>query len=224
MKTKLIYDTVIFDMDGTLLDSAPGIIKTIHEVFNELNISFPEMEDESRLIGPPLKYVYHHMLGLDMVQLEKAISHHHRYYMSHGIFETTLFPGVRELMRDLKLAGAKVGVATSKYYQFAEKLMDHFGLEPYIDLAEMSNGTEMTSTKENMIATIMSSFKSKAERTVMIGDTIYDAEGARLNAISFIAVLYGYGTHENMQKAKVMQFANTVNELRPLLFSDLQSV
>ncbi len=214
------YKTVIFDKDGTLLDSAEGIVNAIRYTAKKLGVSFPPGFDERRLIGPPLKLSYRDGLGIVPEMLDRAVELHREYYVSKGLYEAQLYPGIKDLLRDLNGAGVKVCVATAKHYIPAGIMMEHFGLTPFIHHSEMNNGTERKSSKKEMIASVLAHCDSEAKESVMIGDTVYDVEGAVGNDVSFIGVLYGYGLRKEMEEAGARTFAANTREMRAELLGE----
>ena len=213
----LVYKTVIFDMDGTLLDSAQGVINSVRYALTKLHRPFPDSLDERKLVGPPLRYSFAQLLGIESNLLDAAVEAYREYYGSHGAYEASFYPGMELLLRDLHKAGAAICLATSKYSVMAEKVMDHFGMGSYFRYKAMSDGTEALSTKKAMLAKVLSESRSSAADSVMIGDTVYDAQGAFANDLPFIGVLYGYGTRKEMESEGAGCFAADVPELRTLL-------
>jgi phosphoglycolate phosphatase len=147
------------------------------------------------------------------------VDRYREYYREIGLFEAECYPGIRDLLRDLRRAGAKVCLDTSKYAAMAERMLEHFGLRPLIDHMAMSAGGERHSAKKEMLLDVLAACGKRPGAAVMIGDTHYDAEGALAVGMPFIGVLYGYGTREEMEKAGGSVFAADVPELKKLLFS-----
>ena len=214
----LKYETIIFDKDGTLLDSVQGVLNSIHYALDRLGLNFPAGVDGRRLVGPPLRHTYHHVLGVGLERLDEAVALHREYYLRQGFCEAAPYAGAKNLLADLNAAGGKVCIATTKYRPLAERMLAHFELAPYIFHAEMSDGTEMSSAKSGMLARVLEAGGCAPERAVMIGDTVFDAESARDNGIPFIGVLFGYGTRAEMEAAGATRFVGSLEELRVELF------
>jgi haloacid dehalogenase superfamily, subfamily IA, variant 1 with third motif having Dx(3-4)D or Dx(3-4)E len=212
------YETVIFDKDGTLLDSAPGVMNAVRYALERLGLPFPEGVEQRSLIGPPLRYGYSSILGVSDDMLERAVVLHREYYGKYGLYEAELYPGIMDLVRELHGLGVKVCVATSKFHVLAERMLEHFGLTPFLHYSVMSEGTELTSTKQAMLDKVLTHCGTPREQTVMVGDTIYDVEGAQGAGLPFIGVLFGYGTREQMEHAGARRFAGDAVDLRRQLF------
>ena len=215
----LKYDTIIFDKDGTLLDSVPGVLNSVHYALDRLGLPFPAGLEARRLVGPPLRHTYHHLLGVGLDRLDEAVNLHRDYYGTRGLFEAAPYAGAERLLADLHAAGGRVCIATTKYRPLARRMLEHFALTPYIFHAEMSDGTEMTSAKQGMLTRTLKRSGVPPGRAVMIGDTRYDAEAARDTGIPFIGVLFGYGTRLEMEAAGATRFVADIEGLRAELFA-----
>ena len=215
----LKYNTIIFDKDGTLLDSAAGVLNSVHYALDRLGLPFPDGLEARRLVGPPLRHTYHHVLGVSLDRLDEAVDLHREYYGARGLFEAAPYAGAERLLADLHAAGGQVCIATTKYRPLAQRMLEHFALTPYIFHAEMSDGTEMSSAKTGMLARTLERSGVAPGRAVMIGDTRYDAEAARDTGIPFIGVLFGYGTRAEMEAAGAMRFVEDIEGLRGELFA-----
>ena len=212
------YATVLFDLDGTILETAEGVLNGFCYALERLGRPFPDHVDSRRFIGPPLRYSFREWCGVCEEDMDRAIMLHREYYGSRGLFEAKPYPGVIELMRDLHKDGARVCVATSKYRGMAEKVLDHFGIRPYLSFAAMSGGGEQVSAKSDIIREALAHCGVAASAAVMVGDTVYDAEGAREVGIPFVGVLFGYGTRAEMEQEGASRFAADAQELRAMLY------
>jgi phosphoglycolate phosphatase len=128
------YKYVIFDLDGTLTDSAVGITNSVAYALKRWNI---EVEDKSTLncfIGPPLSGSFEKYFGFSEEQALEAVDEYRVYYRERGIFENLVYPGVPEMLQAVRDMGKKVILATSKPEHFAKQILDHFDLTKYFDL------------------------------------------------------------------------------------------
>lgn len=213
------YPITVFDMDGTLLDSAPGVVNGFKEALAHFGRPWPEDFDIRPCLGPPLNWSFTVKLDVPSEQVEEAIAAYREYYGRRGIFEAELYPGVKELLTDLNEAGVQVCLATTKYSVMAEKMMDHFGLRPLIRHAAMATVNQTKSAKKEMLLDLLERCGGRPREAVMIGDTRYDAEGAVAAGTDFIGVTYGYGLRKEMEEAGGREFAADVKALRAALLA-----
>ena len=213
----LKYETIIFDLDGTILDSAPGIRAGLAYALEKLGRPFPADLDLRLCMGPPLSWSFTALLGLPESRADEAVDIYREYYGQSGLYQAEIYPGLLDLLRDLNEAGAAVCLATSKSEIMARRMLEHFGLTPFLREAVMASGRERLSAKKQMIEEVLSRRGPKAGRAVMIGDTFYDAEGAGGAGVDFIGVLYGYGRREEMEAQGGRIFASDAAALRALL-------
>ena len=136
-----MYDTILFDLDGTLTDSGLGITKAVQYALGQLGYAVPPREELFSFIGPPLHKSFQRHCGVDEAGAVEAVRQFRVYYNEMGgILENEVYPGIRELLRDLKAAGKRLMIATSKPQAAAEKVMHHFGLDEFVP--EIIGGTD----------------------------------------------------------------------------------
>ena len=213
-----IYPITVFDMDGTLIDSAPGILNSLKYALAHLGLELPDSFDLRPCLGPPLSWSFQTQLHVPAEKIEEAIAVYRDYYGRTGAFEAELYPGIKTLLEDLNQAGAVVCLATTKYSVMAEKMMNHFGIRGLIKHAAMATVNQTQSAKKEMLQDLLKRCGQKPENAVMIGDTRYDAEGAAAAGLDFIGVLYGYGLREEMEQAGGRKFVADAMSLRSALF------
>ena len=217
----LKYETVIFDMDGTILDSDEGVLNAMRHAIKQLGFAEPPREEQRKFLGPPLKFSFEQVVGMDSASAEKAVRIYREYYAEKGVNECCLYPGMESLLHDLNGAGVKVCLATSKIAVMARKVLENFRLTGVFFYTEESDGAESNPSKTAKVAKVLEKTGTAPERAVMIGDTKYDVASARENGVPFIGVLYGYGTRAEMEEAvggAVSEFyVDTVEELRAKL-------
>lgn len=211
------FSTVIFDLDGTLLETGRGVWNGFNSALEKLGMSMPSNLDRNSIIGPPLRYGFQNLAGVDQKDVETAVRLYREYYSTEGIHEAEPYPGAIELLSELNQKGATVCLATSKYGALAEKQLKLFGLASFFSHTAMSKESEVTTTKSEMVAHLLETSGTSAQDAVMIGDTKYDVMGAVKNGVPFIGVLYGYGSREEMEKAGADSFVTDVPALRQML-------
>lgn len=196
MKPK--YDLVLFDLDGTLTDSGRGIVNSVKAAFNEIGRPAPGMEILRRFIGPPIWDSLTSMCHIPPEEALKAIKCYRKVYISKGVYENGVYEGIPELLTDLKNKGALLALATSKPATPTHIVLDHFGLNKYFDYISAENDSEHGGGKEKLIGRVLKESGIQAEKAVMVGDTKFDAAGARKAGTHFVGALYGFGSQEEM--------------------------
>ncbi|SHI01469.1 HAD hydrolase-like protein [Desulfosporosinus lacus] len=217
------YDILLWDLDGTLTDSKEGITRSVQYALSRLDYPIPEADDLDWIIGPPLKESFKTLLQTtDEALLNQAIIIYRERFREIGLYENIVYPGIPELLLELKEKGCKHLLATSKPRVFAEKILQHFLLEEYFDVIMGSELNGQFAEKETVIEEVLKRVPgSSLSKTVMIGDRKYDVLGARANQIDVIAVGYGYGTVDELQDANPDFIVPSVEGLGELLLNDL---
>ena len=214
------YNVLLWDLDGTLTDSKEGITLSVQYALRQLNYPAPKVDDLDWIIGPPLKESFKRLLQTtDDVLLNRAITIYRERYRELGLYENIVYPGIPELLSQLKEKGCRHLLATSKPRVFAEKILRHFLLEPYFSVIMGSELNGNFAEKDVLIAEVLKKVpKDLRSETVMIGDRSYDVHGARANHIDVISVGYGYGTAEELRDSAPNYIAPSVRDLKELLF------
>lgn len=214
------YQAILFDLDGTLTDSAPGILNAIRYACQTMDIPVPPETTLRRFLGPPLPFSFREYLHLNEADVARAVAGFREYYPEKGIFENEVYPGIPELLADLKKAGKTVVMATSKPELFARRIVAHFELDQYFDALCGSDMEETRADKAQVIAyALQTAGITDLQSAVMVGDREHDVKGAAKNGLPCIGAVYGYGTAEELKAAGAIALANTVQELRALLLS-----
>lgn len=190
-------ELVLFDLDGTLTDSRPGIIACIQHALAALGRPVPAEASLLWCIGPPLRGSFVHLLGGEE-HADRAVALYRERFGAVGLYENRVYDGIPQLLEDLKSRGIRLAVATSKAEVYATRIVEHFGLQ---DCFESVFGAELTGErgdKTELIAWALERTGADASRTTMIGDRSHDMIGARNNGIGAVGVLYGYGSREEL--------------------------
>ncbi len=212
------YDILLFDLDGTLTDSAPGVYNGFCAALGSLGMEIPTFEDFKKCMGPPLSYSFRTFFGLEGERLEAATKTYLTYAAAKGYTENSLIPGVEEALRRLNAAGYTLAVASTKAQPQVESVIRRFGLEPYFRLLAGSKDEVGRSSKADVLRYIIDALPiPDVSRALMIGDRFYDVEGARAWGIETLGVLYGYGTAEELGEAGAIHLSATPAELADFL-------
>ena len=211
------YSTVLFDLDGTLTDSADGIINSVLYALGKFGMSADPAELRG-FLGPPLDYSFSHFIGFSPEQTDAAIKYYREYFAETGLFENEPYEGADRLLRDLKASGKKILLATSKPEAFAKRILERFELAQYFDLICGATMDTSRSRKADVIRyALAESGTTDLSDAIMVGDRHHDVDGARECGLDCIGVLYGYGSREELETAGATYITGTVDELRDML-------
>lgn len=190
------YRTVLFDLDGTLIDSSPGILNGYRHALKKLGVAADASLINNELIGPPLRLCFDERFHVPQAELEHAIDLYREYYRPKGVYECALYPGVEEGLRALHAAGVRLYLATSKLRTSAELILEHLGLA---ELFDGIVGCELDGTREakkDVIGHILQGLPQDGSPVLMVGDRHHDAEGAQNTGVDMAAALWGFGATE----------------------------
>jgi len=194
--------TVLLDLDGTLIDSEPGILSSCHAALRALGHTPDPSLDLSAFIGPPIEDIMRVLLepyGDD--RTTDAVAAYRGDYGQNGLFLSLPYPGIAEALTTLRDAGVQLILATSKRREFAERILEHIG---FTDLFSAIHGSEPGGAldhKPELIAHIIERHGLATSHCVMMGDRRFDITGAHANKIRALGVLWGYGTQEELEAA-----------------------
>lgn len=211
-----MWKTVLFDLDGTLTDSAPGITLSIAYALDRFGIR----EDPKNLmnfVGPPLNESLSETFGFTPERTVEVIAAFRERYGVKGWLENAPYPGIEDLLRDLKAAGLTLLVATSKPEFQAVRVLNHFGLAQYFDhICGAPQGNEDGAKKSSVIRTALG-YTACPAQAVMVGDRRHDVAGAKETGLPCIGVLHGYGGREELEEAGADYIAEDMAALKALL-------
>lgn len=128
-----MYQTILFDLDGTLTNSELGITNSVAYALGKYGIQVPDKKALRVFIGPPLQESFERFYGFSKEECLKAIDYYHEYFSEKGLYENEVYLGVPDLLASLKQAGKQLIVATSKPEEFSIQILKHFGLYDYFD-------------------------------------------------------------------------------------------
>ena len=212
------YDVILFDLDGTLTDSSPGIINSIIYALKRYNITVEDTATLKKFLGPPLHESFKEFYGFDEDKSMEAVSFYREYFSTKGLLENQVYDGIPNLLEELKNNGKKLILATSKPQKFTDRIMEYFDLAKYFEFIAGSNMDGTRSKKADVIEYALQQCniidKSKA---VMVGDRMHDIIGAKAVGMDSIGVEYGYGDYEELNAAGATYIVKTVDDLKNIL-------
>ncbi|MCI6728977.1 MAG: HAD family hydrolase [Clostridiales bacterium] len=211
----MCYETIYFDLDGTLTDSGPGIMNAVAYALGAMGRPVPSRASMRRFIGPPLSYSFQAYEGMSPEDARRAVELYRVYYNDRGKFENTPYPGIDRLLEALRAKGKRLYVATSKPEGLSVEILEHFGLAGYFERIAGSTLDDSRSTKIQVLRYAIG--MGGRERAVMVGDRHLDVEGARENGLPCVGVVYGYGSRQELQEAGALALADTVEDLLHIL-------
>ncbi|MBQ1311739.1 MAG: HAD hydrolase-like protein [Blautia sp.] len=213
------YTTVLFDLDGTLTESGEGIAKSVQYALEKQGIQEENLEKLKAFVGPPLIESFMKYYGMTRETAEKSVVFYREYFRKKGIFENAVYPGIPEMLKNLKDKGYLLAVASSKPEPFVRQIMDYFALTPFFDEITGSTLDEKRTAKVDVIEETLRrmGLSDRRDEVVMVGDKEHDVLGAAEAGLDCIGVLYGYGTREELEAAKPAFLAETVSGLMDLL-------
>ncbi|MDO4322592.1 MAG: HAD family hydrolase [Lachnospiraceae bacterium] len=211
------YQYLLFDLDGTLTDPGKGIRNSVAYALDKMGLPEQTESELNRFIGPPLQEGFQLWCGLEDFGVDQAVTYYREYYQRQGMFENTVYNGIRELLLCLREQGSILAVATSKPEIYARQILDHFQLSEYFHLIAGGNLDGTRCTKTEVIRYVLNTYRMDVGTAVMIGDRKQDILGAIANHLDSIGVLYGYGSREELDQAGAHILADSVGALAEYL-------
>lgn len=179
-----MYRCVLFDMDGTLIDSYTGIFHAYQWAVQQSGIGFPGDALVRQAIGAPLPYAFETLCGMDSDTTKQAVQQYREYYARKGWHEVSVYPGIEAALKQLKRLGCFIGTATLKREHFAKRILKEQGLISYFDLVSGMDEND-TLTKVDLIRCCMRTAKVSRKETILVGDSMFDAASAQEAGVAF---------------------------------------
>ena len=210
------FDTVLLDLDGTLTDSAPGILNCVEYALKKYGFTDYRREDLNPFIGPPLIDSFERFIPCSHEDAVQCLKYYRERFTDIVIFENSVYPGIEEFLSSLKAAGIKILLATAKPEGFSVRILEHFGIAKYFDAMHGATMSEERNTKDAVIAWALT-HSGSIGRAVMIGDRENDITGAKLNNLPSIGVLWGYGDRKELTDAGADYIVDNIASLTQLI-------
>jgi phosphoglycolate phosphatase len=212
------YKAVLFDLDGTVIDTSKGIYNAIRHTEKLLNLESISEEQMRLHIGPPPEEAFQRSFGLYGADLKKTITIYRQYSLERGVYEAEIYKGMPELLVNLREFGYKLGVVTLKLEETAVKMLQYFDIASHFDIVKGAQ-PDLRIKKSELLVSSMSCLLLDRSDCVLIGDSEYDAIGAREAGMDFIGVLYGFGfrIEADVKKHKSVACVRHIKEIRDFL-------
>ncbi|MEO8671855.1 MAG: HAD hydrolase-like protein [Tahibacter sp.] len=211
---------VLFDLDGTLIDSESGIVGSMLHAFAQMEVTASSREILRSFIGPPLRQSFPQVVGDDPERVERAVGHYRERFDALGWQEHEVYPGIAELVSELAGGGRQLAIVTTKVQVQAQRIIDHLPFGRHFARVYGPDGDGRHNEKAEMIADALRDFQVKAGQAVMIGDRNFDMLGARANDVRAVGVSWGFGSVEELQNAGAQAIAGAPIDLIELIHPD----
>ena len=209
-----MYEYLLFDLDGTLTDPAEGITNSVAYALKKFGIEVEDKKTLYKFIGPPLVNAFSEYYGFSKEDSEKATAYYRETFRVKGLFENKVYDGVYEMLETLKAKGKKLVIATSKPEEFTMRILEHFDLLKYFDFVAAATFDASRNSKDKVITYALEQLKIEdLSKVVMIGDRHHDIDGANVNGIDSIGVLWGFGSREELTLAGTTYVAKNISQL-----------
>ncbi|MCL2378782.1 MAG: HAD hydrolase-like protein [Defluviitaleaceae bacterium] len=206
----------LFDLDGTLTDSKPGIINAATYALKAAGIKSSEyIGTLESLIGPPIRDAMRLIHPFSDAEVEEVVRKYRKYYVEKGMLENAVYPGILELLAKLQNEGITMAIATSKTQAFAKRIAEHFDFAKYFSVIMGAEPDGTRDRKSELITAVLEYLggKENFQSIIMIGDREYDIIGAQETGIDSIGVTWGYGSVQEFEAAGAKTVVTSVSQL-----------
>jgi len=213
------YTCVLFDLDGTIVDSAPGITASLAYTFEQLGMPIPSPSQLLEYVGPPILESFEQLAGMSDTEGHQALAIYRERYLEHGVGNVSIYPGLADVLKTIHESPLALSLATSKPESLARIALTSLGVIQYLDVLTGASEDEVRSAKADVVEEALirlRAFGADISRPVMIGDRFYDVEGAAAHDVPTIFVEWGYGSPA--EQVGTVAVAKDAAELTALLF------
>lgn len=219
-----MFQYCLFDLDGTLTDSQEGITKSVQYALKAFGIEEPDLKKLTPFLGPPLQDSFMELYGFSQEDAAKAIALYRERFAPIGIFENRVYPGIPDMLENLKEKGVLLAVASSKPECYVRQILAHFDVEKYFDVVVGSELDGRRSQKEEVVEEALKRLniltipvEKRKSACAMIGDRKFDLQGAKAHFLTGVGVSYGYAPVGELEEEGADYIAETVGELAQYL-------
>ncbi|MFZ3599397.1 HAD hydrolase-like protein [Streptomyces sp. BH104] len=196
---------LLLDLDGTLVDSAPGITRSVATALTAVGVPVPDSDTLRSFVGPPMHQTFREILGLDEPTAERALRLYRAEYAKTGALNSRVYDGIPDLLKVLAAAGLPMAIATSKVEDQAVRIAEHYGLAAHLVAVCGTSDAAGRTSKQLVIRECLRRLRLRAvdiSRPLMVGDRGYDVLSASAEGVPAIRVLWGYGTESESKGAR----------------------
>ena len=211
---------VLFDLDGTISNSKEGITKSVQYALKSFGIEEPDLEKLTAFIGPPLVDSFQRYYNFTEEQAKEGATKFRERYAPIGVYECELFDGTKECLQTLKEQGYRIGIASSKVEKFCYVVLDTLGVSEYFDDVVGATLDGTISTKEEVLEEVFrrwADINIGKDEACLVGDTIFDINGAKEHDIPCVAVTFGFGDAKELQEAGAVALCDHFSQLPEIL-------
>ena len=211
---------LLFDLDGTLTNPQEGITKCVQHALRAFGIEEPDLEKLIPFIGPPLIQSFMEFYNMSEEDARKAVAVYRERFSTVGLFENFPYPGIADMLAELKAQGKILAVASSKPTIYVRRILEKFELALYFDVIEGSNLDGTRVDKKEVIAEVLSQLDNpSADDLLMIGDRKFDVIGAREMGFGCVGVRFGFAAPDELEQSGAIYIADTVRDLHRYLIN-----
>ena len=212
---------LLFDFDGTLADTMPGIVATARQVLAARGWSEERIGDLKRIVGPPFPVAWSQVYGVSAAEADEITAAYRQIYQRLDPASSPLYPGVPALLRDLRAAGKRLGICSSKRLSLVSEMLDAHGVLDAFDAVVAQQDTGHAD-KPWLVGEALRRFGASADDAVMVGDRNYDVLGAAAQGVPCVGVLFGTAERSELEQAGAAQIVDSVDALRAVLLGELR--
>ena len=212
------YKYLLFDLDGTISDPKEGITKSFQYALNHFGVEVSSLDELEPVIGPPLKNSFMELFHFSEEDALTGVDKYRERFATKGLYENEIYPGMKELLKDLVEQGCQLAIASSKPTEYVEQICEYFEIKSYFHHIVGSFMDGRRSEKQEVVEEAIAQFgEIDKENILMIGDRKFDMYGAHEMGLKALGVSFGYGGRNELQEAGADFIVDTVEELRQFL-------
>lgn len=207
------FSFIVFDFDGTIADTRRGVFDSIIYALTSYGYEVPDENVLNSFLGPPLYESFKKTTDCSDEMAQTLTAKYRELYTDNAMYRLRLFDGVEDMLKKLKANGIRMAIASSKPEKFFSKLLGHLGITEYFDVVRGASLGDIHNTKQAIIARAMEELGAEKEKTLMVGDRVFDIEGAKENGIKSAGVVFGFDYTQELENAGADFIVKTTEEL-----------